>query len=336
MSSLSDHITRLLPGIVFLFAIGMVAVLIGSAIPAINELLLAVFLGLVLGNTCGIPSIAKSGVQLHSLALKTGIVLLGTQIALSQLFSTGFIIIGLVVGTVSLGILFAEFLTRAVFGLRATTGSLLAAGSSICGVSAVVTVAESIDADESEIAYVAGTILLFDVVTLILYPAAGSLLDISSKAFGIWAGLSMFSTGPVTAAGFAHSDVAGQWATLTKLVRNSLIGGLSVIYTLHYSKAHESGSILYKAQGMWSQFPKFLVGFALAAIIANVGLIPNQVVTSVGITIDWLFIIAFVGLGSGIDLAEIRNVGIQPLFVVGAYLVAIGSATLIAVLYIFP
>jgi len=336
MSLPSNRASQLIPGIMLLFALGMIAVLVGGAIPAIDELLLSVFIGLILGNTCGIPSIAKPGVQLHSLALKTGIVLLGTQIAFSQLLSGGFTIIGLALGTVLFGILFTEFLTRMVFGLKATTGSLLAAGSTICGVSAVVAVAESIDADESEIAYVAGAILLFDVVTLILYPAASSLVDISAKGFGIWAGLSMFSTGPVTVAGFAHSNIAGQWATLTKLVRNSLIGGLSVVYTLHYSRADKPGSIYYQAQNMWSQFPKFLVGFILAGVIANTELIPNQVVASVDTIINWLFIIAFVGLGSGIDLTEIRRVGVQPLFVVGAYLITIGSATLVAVLYMFP
>ena len=63
---------------------------------------------------------------------------------------------------------------RNIFGLRERLGSLLAAGTGICGVSAVVAVAKSIDADEESITYAAGTVLLFDAVTLVVYPAIGT------------------------------------------------------------------------------------------------------------------------------------------------------------------
>lgn len=86
----------------------------------------------------------------------------------------------------------------------------MAAGTGIYGVSAVVAVARSINTDEEPIAYAAGTVLLFDAVSIIAYPAIGTLLSVPDRVFGVWPGLSTFGTGPTVAAGFPYSETAGQ------------------------------------------------------------------------------------------------------------------------------
>jgi uncharacterized integral membrane protein (TIGR00698 family) len=219
--------------------------------------------------------------------------------------------------------------SRAIFPVGKKTGSLLAAGSSICGVSAVVAVAGGIEADETDIAYVAATILLFDGLTLFVYPFIGSALALPDQVFGVWAGLSMFSTGPVTAAGFSHSEVAGQWATLTKLIRNSLIGIVVVAYSLYYAAdAAGSEKTGVTRRDIWTRFPKFLFGFLVLMIISNVGILSPTEIETLGHLPDWLFLIAFTGLGTEIKLSTIRKTGIRPVLIIIAYLIVIGTLTL--------
>ena len=162
---------------------------------------------------------------------------MGASVSVEAIVAGGPTILTLVVGVVVGTTVFVELVARNIFGLRERLGSLLAAGPGICGISAVVAVARSIDADEESIAYAAGTVLLFDAMTLVAYPAIGTLLSVPDRVFGVWAGLSMFSTGPIVAAGFAYSETAGQWATITELARNALIEAVVISScSLHQSQ----------------------------------------------------------------------------------------------------
>jgi uncharacterized membrane protein YadS len=114
---------------------------------------------------------------------------MGTSVALDRVISVGPMILLCVVVTVITTIITVEVLARGLFGSRDKIGSLLAAGSGICGVSAVVATAGSIEANERQIAYAAATILLFDTVTLFVYPVIGHVLGLSDMVFGVWAGL---------------------------------------------------------------------------------------------------------------------------------------------------
>lgn len=333
MAKAATPARRMAPGLTFLGVAAGLSVWVASKIPYVDSLILAIVVGALIVNTVGLPDWVTPGVQTHSLFLKTGIVLLGTQIALGQVLNRGPIILLLVTVTVCGGVIFVEALSRSVFPVGEKTGSLLAAGSSICGVSAVVAVAGGIDADETDIAYVAATILLFDGLTLVIYPLVGTALALPDQVFGVWAGLSMFSTGPVTAAGFAYSEAAGQWATLTKLIRNSLIGVIVVAYSLYYAAdAAGSGAIGASHRDIWTRFPKFLFGFLALMVIANIGVLSSSDIETLGHLPDWLFLVAFAGLGTEIKVSTIRATGIRPILIVIVYLLVIGVLTLGAAL----
>lgn len=224
---------------------------------------------------------------------------------------------------------------------------MLAAGSGICGVSAVVAVAESITADESRIAYAAATVIIFDAMTLFIYPLVGHALELSNTVFGIWAGLTMFSTGPVAAAGFAFSDTAGQWALLAKLTRNSLIGFVAVVYAFSYAQKTSSGTSGATKHGdstpshtvqwkfLWRSFPKFVLGFVGMIAVANTGLLTSRQLTSLSHLSDWAFLLAFAGLGLEIQLADFRSTGYRPIVVVFTGWVVVASVMLLVVQILF-
>ncbi|MDZ5812590.1 putative sulfate exporter family transporter [Halorubrum sp. AD140] len=316
------------PGIALLVGGAAVATLVAGAVDGLQPLVVAVALGALVGNAVGTPEAAEPGVGVDTLFLETGIVLLGAAVVVEEFLAAGPTVLGMVVVTVAGGLLFAELVARTLFRLDGATPSLLAAGASICGVSAVVAIGRVLDARGSAITFAAATVLLFDAVTLVAFPIAGEWLGLTGRQFGVWAGVSMFSTGPVAAAGFAHSPEAGQWATVTKLARNSLLGGVAVAYSLAYAarSATEPG-----VRRLWAEFPKFLLGFLAVAAVANSGILSPAALESIGRVSDALFTLAFVGLGLSIRIREMRAVGGAAVGAVLVHLLVVSALALAAV-----
>ena len=304
---------RLLPGLAVL-CLGALAARAVADLGGPNHLLVAIALGFVLGNAVDLPEAVESGIVTHKLWLGAGIVLLGASLSLEAVLEVGGPVLGLVVGITAVTLLLVEVLARNVFGLADRLSSLLAAGASICGVSAVVAVAATVEAREEQIAYAAATVLLFDAITIVVYPIVGELLGLSGLVFGVWAGVSMFSTGPVVAVGFAHSEVAGQWATMTKLARNALIGVVVLAYASYYARSGTGGGTSLRL--LWSEFPKFVLGFLALAALSSLGAFSPSQQASIENAYNWLFLLAFVGLGTEIRLADLRSTGTTPALVV--------------------
>jgi uncharacterized integral membrane protein (TIGR00698 family) len=323
----------LFPGLILLAIVAITAQGLGSVVPFLTPIVFAIGIGAIFANTIGLPTWAERGALKHSLLLETAIVLLGASLSIEAIVTAGPLLIGLVLAVVVFGLLLVTGLAH-LGELNERLGALLAAGSSICGVSAIAAAAPACDADETQIAHAAATILLFDAVTLVAFPAIGRTLNLESQVYGVWIGLSMFSTGPVAAAGFAHSALAGKWATMTKLARNALIGIVAVWYSFRYTKkgAVEVDPTVGR---IWTDFPKFLVGFLLLAIITNTGVLPGAVVDSIAKTSDVLFLLAFAGLGFEIHLEKMRDTGLVPVAVVGTYLLVVSGLTYILVTLLF-
>ncbi|MFC6977109.1 YeiH family protein [Halomicroarcula sp. GCM10025709] len=332
MTTPGTGLRNVAPGILVLFGIAVIARYLGNATPGTTPLIVAIGIGALIGNMAGVPHWIRPGLDTHKLFLQTGIVLLGARLTLAEIIDTGPIVALLAGVMVLFGILYMEWIVGRLFEIKKQTRSLLAAGASVCGVSAVLAVSGSIEVDETDITYAVATILLFDAVTLVVFPLASQLLPLSSKQFGIWAGLSLFSTGPTAAVGFAVSESAGQWATITKLVRNTFIGILAVAYAIRYTTAETDQLAPSK---LWGQFPKFLFGFLVVVVFANVADPSARAISSIGTVRDWLFLLAFVGLGFDISLRELRSTGIKPVLVVLVHLTTVSLITLFVVFSLF-
>ena len=327
---------RVLPGIALLLGIGLVARLVAAPIPNVSPLILAIVIGMGVANTIGVPEWAEAGVQTHGLWLASGIVIMGASLTLESVLEAGLLLVTLVVGTILVTLVLIELLARVFFGVSDELSSLTAAGASICGVSAIVAVAGTIKANAKNIAYAVGTILVFDVVTLFSYPVIGAVLDLADQIYGIWVGLVMFSTGPVTAAGFAYSDVAGQWATLTKLTRNALLGVAVLIYSIYYARQQMNGAQQQSyGRVLWTNFPKFVLGFLAMMVIASLDVLSDAQLEHMENAYQWLFLLAFAGLGTGIDIQEMYQAGMKPLVVVLVSLITMSIAALLVLTALF-
>ncbi len=138
-------------------------------LPNIEYVLWAILLGFVISNTIGLPAVFRPGVATYDFWLKIGIVFLGARFLLGDVLRLGGISLGLVAIELVLALTFMTYLGRA-FRLSPKLVSLLAIGSSICGVSAIIAAQGAIDADEEDTSYAIAAILALGAISLVLFP----------------------------------------------------------------------------------------------------------------------------------------------------------------------
>jgi uncharacterized integral membrane protein (TIGR00698 family) len=321
------RLLRLLPGVALLFAIGYAGKLTEAtlnaygkahhlAMPNIEYVLWAIIFGLVISNTVGVAQIFRPGVATYDFWLKAGITLLGVRFLLGDVLKLGRVSLALVGIELVVAIGVMTLLGR-WFRLKPKLTSLLAVGSSICGVSAIIAAKGAIDADDDDATFAIAAILALGAFGLFAYPAIGHFLHMSDKAFGLWAGLAVDNTAEAAAAGAIFSDAAGKVAVLTKSTRNAMIGFVVLGYAIWWAARGQAKTVEGKAAFLWQKFPKFVLGFLFVSLLATFQVFDKAQVTSLANLSRWAFLLTFAGVGLKTDFREIKRQGLRP-FVVGA------------------
>ncbi len=329
---------ELLPGIALLAAIGYLGKIIersiaaygkahALALPNIEYVLWAILIGLVIANTVGVPRIFRPGVATYEFWLKAGIVFLGVRFLIGDVLRLGGVSLALVAVELALSIALMTVLGR-WFRLSPKLTSLLAIGSSICGVSAIIAAKGAIEAKDEDASYAIAAILALGAVALFLFPLLGHWLGMSEHAFGLWAGLGVDNTAEAAATGALYSDAAGKYAVLAKTTRNATIGFVVLGYAVYWASRGEAQRVGGKAAFLWQKFPKFILGFLLISLLATLGAFSKDQVASLANLSRWAFLLTFAGVGLRTDFRELRKQGLRP-FIVGAIgEVAIAALTL--------
>ena len=237
-------------------------------LPNIEYVLWAILIGLVIANTVGIPAAFRPGLATYEFWLKAGIVLLGARFVFGDVLKLGGVSLVLVAIEIALSLLFMTALGRA-FGLKPKLTTLLAVGSSICGVSAIIATQGAIDADEEDSSFAIAAILTLGAIALFVFPLVAHWLHLSDLSYGLWAGLGIDNTAEVTAAGAMYSDAAGKIAVLAKTARNAMIGFVVLGYAVYWARKEQRQEVTNKAAFLWQKFPKFVLGFLLISALAT-------------------------------------------------------------------
>ena len=108
--------------------------------------------------------------------------LLGARFLLGDVRRLGGLSLILIAIELVLALTFMTYLGRA-FKLKPKLITLLAVGSSICGVSAIIAAQGAIDADEEDSSTAIAAILLLGALSLFLFPLIGHLLHLSDHAY---------------------------------------------------------------------------------------------------------------------------------------------------------
>ncbi len=318
---------RLIPGLVLLAAIGLAGKWCeqsllgwghrhGVVVPDIDYVLWAILVGLAVGNVIGLPRAFRAGVATCEFWLKTGIILLGAQFVLADVARLGGISLVVVGVELALSILLMTWLGNR-FGLPPKLTSLLAIGSSICGVSAIIAAKAAIDARDDESATAIAVILGVGAVSLFLFPLIGHAVGLNAHAFGLFAGLGIDNTAEAVAAGALWSDSAARIAVLAKTTRNATIGFVVLGFALFWARQGAAPAIRGRIRFLWRNFPKFVLGFLAVSLAASAGAFSPTQTADLAALAHWAFLLTFAGVGLRTSLRELGKQGWRP-FAVGA------------------
>jgi uncharacterized integral membrane protein (TIGR00698 family) len=320
-------IVRYIPGVLLLAVIGFAGKFLeqninGYAkahhliIPNIEYVLWAIVIGLVIGNTMTLPKVFEAGVATYEFWLKAGIVLLGARFVLGDVWKLGGISIALV-GIEIAGSLALMTLLGRIFNLKPKLTSLLAVGSAICGVSAIIAAKGAIDADDEDSSFAIAAILALGAIALVFFPLIGHALHMSDNSFGLWAGLAVDNTAEATAAGAMYSDAAGKLAVLAKTTRNATIGFVVLAYAIYWASRGQASNIKNKGAFLWEKFPKFILGFLVISVLVTAHVFSKDQVSSLANLSRWAFLLTFAGVGLRTNFRQMSKQGVRP-FIVGA------------------
>lgn len=281
----------LLPGILAALAVMIagfwLADLIGRGILAaqglssgsspISGVPVAIVLGLLLRNALPLPAALAPGLKFCvTTVLRLGIVLVGIRLSAFDVARLGIAGLPVVLAAVAAGMVFVTWFNRRL-GLPPRLGTLIAAGTSICGVTAIVSTAPAIDADEREVAYAVANVVAFGLFGMLAYPYLAHLVLARSETVGLFLGTAIHDTSQVVGASLTYrqmyaDDVVLRVATVTKLTRNLCLAGVIPLLTwLHLRSTHSQGSGTRKAVSWKTLVPLFVIGFVAMACLRTIG-----------------------------------------------------------------
>jgi uncharacterized integral membrane protein (TIGR00698 family) len=352
---------KIVPGILLAAALTILANVvssvignvIGSGLNPFSPVLLSIVFGLLLRNTTRLPPVFDVGVKFGiKKILRLGIILMGIRLSILTALKIGGSAIGLVAVCILAAFAITLLLTK-VAGISRTLGLLIAAGTSICGVSAIVALSPVITADEEETAYAIGTITIFGMITALIYPyAVHLLLHFDAASAGFFLGTSVHDTSQVIAASLMYdqlwnlktaSGISGsEIAVTTKLVRNTFMIVIIPLLGFISNRQRKTEGTSTGKTNLFQYVPLFVLGYIATGIVRSAGDLifgttdPVWTIlhSTVGTIATYLVSTAVACIGLSTDLKKLSKMGFRPLVTGFAAAVSVGvvSAILITAL----
>ena len=314
---LNLDLERFLIGFVALFLLALVTFAIagwaGAARFELEPPVVALLLGLAIGNTVTIPDWMKPALRVE-LYLKTGIVLLGATFPISLLLSAGSTaLMQAAIGTIiTVGVIYGLGRWQ---GLSHGQAAVLGTGAGVCGVSAAMAAGSAVGARRHEIYQAISLVILFALAWVIVLPQLAMLLGLTPGQGGAWIGTSELAdaAGMAAASSFGamvgHAGAVIKAFTLTKVIGRDVWIGLWAIFWTFTATQHRApgaqplSSEQAAAHVWWRRVPKFVIGFLLAAGVMSfltLQLTPvlrhHLLVPLVGLR-TWAFTLCFLAIG---------------------------------------
>ena len=289
--------------------------------------------GIAFGFTVMHPFRRESS-SLAKLLLQLSVIALGFGMNLHQVLHagrSGFLYTAVsITAAMTLGLLLGK-----LFKVTGKASFLIAAGTAICGGSAIAAISPISNASEEEISVSMGTVFLLNSVALLLFPAIGYALHLSQNQFGLWAALAIHDTSSVVGAAAKYGNQALAVGTTVKLARALWIVPVSLL-TAVYTTGAATRTREVPDGGVHAARPRvkvpwFIFLFILATVISTY--LPNfnsaysalSRLGKAGLTAT-LFLI-----GTSLSKRTLQEVGIRP-FLQGVILwIFVASLSLAAI-----
>lgn len=303
------RLAQIQPGILLTSLLAAIAYLL-RLVPGLNvlsPLILAILLGILLRNSVGIPQDCQAGISFAmKKLLRFAVVLLGIQLSLLQVFSVGFTGLIIIVTTLLSTFWFTCWAGQRL-GIHSRLTHLIAAGTSICGASAVIATSTATESSDEDITYAIAIVTLFGTLSMLLYPLLSGQLQLTPEAFGLWCGVSIHEVAQVIAAAFQASSISGEVASISKLSRVLWLAPV-ILMVGFLSKGSEP-----KAKARFT-IPWFIVYFMLLILLNSLNLFPQSFKTLIGQINQVLLTISMAAMGLETRLNQMQKIGLKPLY----------------------
>ena len=322
---------RLLPGLALGGAVTAAAFLLRSlelpGLTRLSPLMLAIMIGMLVRNTLGRPEAARAGLAFSLRGpLRLGIILLGLQVTLAEILGIGWSGLLILAFALLSTYLFTLWLGGRL-GVAPGLATLIAAGTGVCGASAIVAANTVVrDGDES-VAYALATVTLFGTIAMFSYPLIGAALHMPTEVYGLWSGASVHEVAQVVAAGFARGQAEGEFATVAKLARVLMLAPLVIGMGLWAARQTQGGSRTGSPPIPW-----FVFGFLALVLLGDTGWIDPQLRLYANLATQILLTFALAAVGLETDIRRLIAQGWQPLLLGALATVYIALSTLLLAL----
>jgi uncharacterized integral membrane protein (TIGR00698 family) len=307
----------------------------------ISGIPLAIAMGILLCNTVGIPAIFIEGLRACMRPLqRLAIMLLGWRLSLGAVGGIGIQALPVVFVTITAALIIIPWIGEKA-GLSRRLSTLIAVGTSICGVSAIMATAPAIDADEGEVSYAVACVAIFGMLAMLIYPfIVPWFLGNNLTAIGIFFGVAIHDTAQVTGAALAfqqghNAPEVLNIATVVKIMRNLSMAAVIPLMAALFHRGKHGGAA--KSRPKHQILPPFVLGFLGLTVARTIGdastrafgIIDHNLWAHFLVVMDhastWFLTIVMAAVGLSTGLSNLKRLGWRPFFVGLSAAVIVGA-----------
>jgi uncharacterized integral membrane protein (TIGR00698 family) len=336
-----------LPGLAFAVALAVAARLAYHATgDAVSPTLLAIVAGVLWRNTIGVGAWAERGLEFAGQTLlRIGIALIGLRLTLMTLADVSVVAIPIVLACVAVAVGTTLVLGRAL-GVDVTMRRLLAAGTAICGCTAIIASAPLFRARKADMGIAMTCVVLFGSIAMMSYPwLAAAVFGADVRAAGMFFGASIHDTSQVIGAALIYGDTQHSpqvvaIAGLTKFLRT--LGLLLLVPLAAWIAARERVPAAGTAGLQKKAVPAFVVGFLALVVLRSLGDAAagatwlhvdrwTQILGAAQYASEWLLLVGMAAVGLGVTFAHVREAGWRPVVLAFVAALATGATGLLLI-----
>lgn len=286
----------------------------------LSPLIVGILLGMLYANTLRhqVPADWAPGINFCTKqVLRTGIVLYGFQITLSDVMAVGLPALVVDVVVVSFTIMFGVLLGK-LLKMDTQTTLLTSVGSSICGAAAVLGAEPVVKGEPYKTAVAVSTVVIFGTLSMFLYPSLyrAGVFDMNAEQMGLYTGGTLHEVAHVYGAGEAMdaAAAAGEMsikrpAVIVKMIRVILLAPVLIVLACLLSRRASSETETKRGRISMPIFP-FL--FLAAIGLNSLNLLPQWGVEGIRATSTFMLTMAMTALGVETSFDKFRKAGAKP------------------------
>jgi uncharacterized integral membrane protein (TIGR00698 family) len=202
----------------------------------------------------------------------------------------------------------------------------MAAGTAICGASAIIASNEIVRGSEEDVAFTLISVTFFGTIAMFVYPLIGGWLDLGSTAYGLWAGASIHEVAQVVAATFERGAVAAEYGTIAKLGRVAMLPHGLLFLSALMAREQPACQRIRDTHSV----PIFIFGFVAAVAVTSLGILPSWLVQGCSASAPFLLIVAVTALGLMTSFAKLGSHGFRPILLGAGAALTIAAVGLIS------